>query len=110
MSILDPAYPPARQKMYIEVAQPAALVNIAKATGEAGFLAPIVPNYQDFRLKAEVPSLRIDDEGQLSGGEIDGMDLFRRARAKASSSPDTEVGPDSVPTLSFTSGSEGRPK
>ena len=112
MSILDPAYPPARQKMYIEVAQPAALVNIAKATDETGSLAPIVRDYidQDLQLKAEVPSLRIDDAGQLSGGEIDGIDLFRKARPKASSPPDTEVGPDSVPTLSFTSGSEGRPK
>ena len=112
MSILDPAYPPARQKIYLEVAQPCALVNLARATDEAGPLAPIVRNYidEELNLKAEVPSLSIDDEGMLSGGEIDGRDVFSLARAKASQPPNAPVGPDSNPTLSFTSGSEGRPK
>ncbi|KAL9638561.1 MAG: hypothetical protein Q9164_001483 [Protoblastenia rupestris] len=112
MSILDPAYPPTRQKVYLEVAQPRALVNIAKATDEAGPLAPVVRRYidEELQLKAEVPLLRIDDSGVLSGGEIGGKDLFAQIRTKASSPPDTQVGPDSVPTLSFTSGSEGRPK
>ncbi|KAM5351841.1 hypothetical protein ACJ41O_004564 [Fusarium nematophilum] len=36
MSVLDPLYPPTRQQIYLEVAQPCALVNIAKATDEAG--------------------------------------------------------------------------
>ncbi|KAI9762933.1 MAG: putative NRPS-like protein biosynthetic cluster [Geoglossum simile] len=112
LSILDPAYPPTRQKIYLEVAQPSALVNIARATDEAGPLAPIVRRYIDekLQLKAEVPSLRIGDSGVLSGGELCGGDLFAQVRAKSSSPPDTQVGPDSVPTLSFTSGSEGRPK
>jgi L-aminoadipate-semialdehyde dehydrogenase len=111
MSILDPAYPPARQKIHLEVAQPCALVNIARATDEAGPLAPIVRRYidEELPLKAEVPSLRIDDSGVLSGGEV-GRDIFSQVRTKASSPPDTQVGPDSAPTLSFTSGSEGRPK
>ncbi|ODH46207.1 L-aminoadipate-semialdehyde dehydrogenase [Paracoccidioides brasiliensis] len=112
MSILDPAYPPARQQIYLEVSQPCALVNIARATDEAGPLAPIVRKYidEELKLKAEVPSLRIHDNGFLSGGEIDGTDIFAQVRAKASSPPDTLVGPDSNPTLSFTSGSEGKPK
>lgn len=112
MSILDPAYPPTRQKVYLEVSRPCALVNIARATDEAGPLAPIVRKYidEELQLKAEVPSLRIGDDGFLSGGEIDGKDLFTHVRAKASSPPDVLVGPDSAPTLSFTSGSEGRPK
>ncbi|PGG98527.1 L-aminoadipate-semialdehyde dehydrogenase [Helicocarpus griseus UAMH5409] len=112
MSILDPAYPPARQQIYLEVSQPCALVNIARATDEAGPLAPTVRKYidEELKLKAEVPSLRIDDAGFLSGGEINGKDIFAQLRLKASSSPDTLVGPDSNPTLSFTSGSEGRPK
>ncbi|KAH0542855.1 putative NRPS-like protein biosynthetic cluster [Glutinoglossum americanum] len=112
LSILDPAYPPTRQKIYLEVAQPRALVNIARATDEAGPLAPIVRRYidEELLLKAEVPSLRIGDSGVLSGGEVGGSDLFTQVRAKASSPPDTQVGPDSAPTLSFTSGSEGRPK
>ncbi|EEH37605.1 L-aminoadipate-semialdehyde dehydrogenase large subunit [Paracoccidioides lutzii Pb01] len=112
MSILDPAYPPARQQIYLEVSQPCALINIARATDEAGPLAPIVRKYidEELKLKAEVPSLRIHDNGFLSGGEIDGTDIFAQVRAKASSPPDTLVGPDSNPTLSFTSGSEGKPK
>ena len=112
MSILDPAYPPARQKIYLEVAQPRALVNIARATDEAGPLAPVVRSYidEELELKAEVPSLRIGDNGALSGGEVGGKDVLAQVRAKASSPPDTPVGPDSLPTLSFTSGSEGRPK
>ena len=112
MSILDPAYPPARQKIYLEVAQPCALVNIGKATDEAGPLAPIVRQYidEELNLKAEVPALRIDDNGDLAGGELNGQDVFANVRSKASSPPDAPVGPDSAPTLSFTSGSEGRPK
>ena len=75
-------------------------------------MAPIVRRYidEELQLKAEVPSLRIGDSGVLSGGEVDGKDLFAQVRTKASSPPDTQVGPDSAPTLSFTSGSEGRPK
>ncbi|KAH8695281.1 putative alpha-aminoadipate reductase Lys2 [Talaromyces proteolyticus] len=111
-TVLDPAYPPARQKVYLEVAQPRALINIGRATEEAGPLAPVVRSYinEELHLKAEIPSLRIGDNGTLSGGEVDGNDIFREVRAKASTPPDAEVGPDSNPTLSFTSGSEGRPK
>lgn len=112
ISILDPLYPPARQQVYLEVAQPCALVNIARATDEAGPLAPLVRRYidQELNLKAEVPSLRIGDDGYLSGGQVEGRDIFAHVRAMADAPPDAPVGPDSNPTLSFTSGSEGRPK
>ena len=75
-------------------------------------MAPVVRAYidQELRLKTEVPSLRIDANGVLCGGELGGEDVFAQIRAKASSPPDIQVGPDSAPTLSFTSGSEGRPK
>ena len=110
--ILDPAYPPIRQKIYLEIAQPRAMINIAKATDEGGPLAPLVRSYidEELQLKAEVPSLRLCDDGVLVGGECGGSDVFSRVRTKASSPPNTQVGPDSVPTLSFTSGSEGIPK
>ncbi|CAM1504022.1 Fc.00g016130.m01.CDS01 [Cosmosporella sp. VM-42] len=112
MSVLDPQYPPSRQQIYLEVAQPCALINLTKATDEAGPLAPLVRRYinAELTLKTEVPSLRIGDDGVLSGGEINGVDVFAQVRSKASSGPDVLVGPDSNPTLSFTSGSEGRPK
>ena len=110
--ILDPAYPPMRQKIYLEVAQPVAMINIARATDEAGPLAPLVRSYidEELQLKAEVPSLRLLNDGVLLGGERDGTDVFAQATKRASVPPDVLVGPDSVPTLSFTSGSEGRPK
>lgn len=110
--MLDPAYPPARQQIYLEVAQPVALINLARATDEAGPLAPVVRRYIDdeLTLKTEIPSLRLGDDGVLSGGQVDGKDILAAARGKASSPPATLVGPDSNPTLSFTSGSEGRPK
>ncbi|KAF4637405.1 hypothetical protein G7Y89_g678 [Cudoniella acicularis] len=57
-----------------------------------------------------ISSLRIGGNGILSGGKFGGKDIFAQVRTKASSPPDTQVGPDSAPTLSFTSGSEGRPK
>ncbi|CAZ85576.1 unnamed protein product [Tuber melanosporum] len=60
-SVIDPAYPPARQNIYLQVAQPRALV----------------------------PGLAIQNDGTLVG---------------------VVIGPDSTPTLSFTSGSEGIPK
>ncbi|PMB71723.1 L-2-aminoadipate reductase large subunit [Beauveria bassiana] len=112
MSILDPLYPPTRQQIYLEVAQPCALVNIGKATDEAGPLAPLVRNYidQELTLKTEVPSLRIHDDGSLAGAEAGAQDIFAPVRSKAAQQPDVIVGPDSAATLSFTSGTEGRPK
>ena len=113
-SVIDPAYPPERQKIYLEVAQPRALVNIAKATIEAGPLSRLVRDYIDheLHLKTEVPSLRITDDGFLTGGcgLLDDQDVLNPQRKLAADSPGVVVGPDSNPTLSFTSGSEGRPK
>lgn len=112
MTVLDPAYPPARQKIYLEVSQPRALIKIGRATDENGPLADLVQGYidQELQLKAQVPELRLLDDGTLSGGQIDSQDIFEPLRSLASSPPDVIVGPDSNPTLSFTSGSEGRPK
>jgi len=112
LTVLDPAYPPARQKIYLEVSQPRALLKIGRATDENGPLAPLVQTYidNDLQLKTEVPELRLRDDGYLYGGEVDGQDIFAGVRSLASAPPDVVVGPDSNPTLSFTSGSEGRPK
>ena len=111
-SVIDPLYPPERQKVYLEVAQPRALVNIQKATEDAGPLSNLVRTYIDksLRLKIEVPALRLEDNGHLSGGVRCGTDVFQSVYARAHEHPEILVGPDSHPTLSFTSGSEGRPK
>ncbi|KAI0485188.1 alpha-aminoadipate reductase [Xylariaceae sp. FL0804] len=112
VTVLDPLYPPQRQQIYLEVSQPKALISIGKATDENGPLAPLVRKYidEELSIKTEIPGLRLGDDGVLSGGERDGKDVFAGVRDKASSPPDVLVGPDSNPTLSFTSGSEGRPK
>lgn len=75
-------------------------------------LAPLVQKYidEDLGIKVRIPELRLSDAGLLSGGDKEGVDIFDSLRSKASSPPDVIVGPDSYPTLSFTSGSEGRPK
>lgn len=75
-------------------------------------LAPLVQKYidEELSIKTQIPDLRLSDAGLLSGGEKGGRDIFDSVRDKASSPPDVLVGPDSNPTLSFTSGSEGRPK
>ncbi|OAA45400.1 L-aminoadipate-semialdehyde dehydrogenase large subunit [Metarhizium rileyi] len=112
VTVLDPLYPPQRQQIYLEVSQPKALISIGKATDEHGPLAPLVQEYikNELNIKTQIPNLRLSDTGMLSAGEDQGSDIFASTRAKASSPPSVLVGPDSNPTLAFTSGSEGRPK
>jgi L-aminoadipate-semialdehyde dehydrogenase len=112
-SVLDPLYPADRQTIYLEVAQPKALICIQKATDEAGPLDPKVRNFIDtkLQLKTEVPSLELGNDAFLRSGIIqDGHDIFLNASETQKISPDVEIGPDDTPTLSFTSGSEGKPK
>lgn len=111
-SVIDPAYPPERQNIYLDVARPRALINIAKATTDAGELSDIVRSFinENLELRTEIPALALHDDGSLTGGSIDGQDVFTKQVDLRSQSVGVVVGPDSIPTLSFTSGSEGRPK
>lgn len=112
-SVIDPAYPPDRQIIYLEVAQPRALVNIKKATSEAGQLGPTVRSYinNNLDLRTEVPALKLQDDGTVLGGSLSGgPDCLQNHISHKAKLPGVVVGPDSTPTLSFTSGSEGRPK
>lgn len=112
-SVIDPAYPADRQNIYLEVAQPRALVCIEKAKQEAGELAPLVRNYisTNLNLRTEVPGLMLHDDGSVTGGSLQGgEDCLQAQQALKEELPGVLVGPDSTPTLSFTSGSEGRPK
>lgn len=111
-SVLDPAYPPDRQNVYLEVSKPRALVVIDKATQEAGALDDKVRAFikDNLSLRTEVPALRLHDNGTLTGGAKDSKDIFEELLSSKSKGPGVVVGPDSTPTLSFTSGSEGRPK
>ncbi|KAI9839556.1 MAG: large subunit of alpha-aminoadipate reductase [Sarea resinae] len=111
-SVIDPAYPPDRQNIYLDVARPRALVVIEKASREAGELSEKVRSFIDtnLELRAEVPSLILKDDGSLLGGMIGGQDVLAPQTSLKGKPPGVVVGPDSTPTLSFTSGSEGRPK
>ena len=111
-SVLDPAYPPERQNIYLEVARPRALVIIEKATLEAGELAEPVQTFvtANLDLRTKIPGLALKDGGILVGGKINGRDVLDATQNMRATSPGIVVGPDSTPTLSFTSGSEGRPK
>ncbi|KAJ3130118.1 large subunit of alpha-aminoadipate reductase [Nowakowskiella sp. JEL0407] len=108
-SVIDPAYPPSRQIVYLSVAKPRGLVVLKRA----GVLDESVRTYikTELSIKCEVPALEISDNGLLSGGSLDGSaDVFTVDSAKKSEYPNVEIGPDSVGTLSFTSGSTGTPK
>ncbi|KAF8420109.1 hypothetical protein EV426DRAFT_719603 [Tirmania nivea] len=107
-SVIDPAYPPARQNIYLQVAQPRALVVIEKA----GKLAPLVRKYiaDELSILTEVPALAIQADGTPLGGEVNGKDVLAGQVSLRAEGTGIVVGPDSNPTLSFTSGSEGIPK
>lgn len=107
-SVIDPAYPAARQNIYLTVAQPKGLIVLHKA----GTLAQSVRNYieTELNLLADVPSLEIQDDGSLLGGLVNGKDVLADQVSLKAKPTGVVVGPDSTPTLSFTSGSEGIPK
>jgi L-aminoadipate-semialdehyde dehydrogenase len=111
-SVIDPSYPPDRQIIYLDVSRPRALVVIDKATREAGELTSKVRDWikENLSLRTEIPGLEIKDDGTLLGGIVDGKDILEPQLSLKAKGPGIVVGPDSVPTLSFTSGSEGRPK
>ncbi|OJJ79156.1 L-aminoadipate-semialdehyde dehydrogenase [Aspergillus glaucus CBS 516.65] len=110
--VIDPAYPPERQNIYLDVARPRALVVIEKATRDAGELSETVRTFirENLELWTEVPALSLRDDGSLLGSSVDGKDVFADQVCLKSKPVGVVVGPDSIPTLSFTSGSEGRPK
>ncbi|KAI4218988.1 MAG: hypothetical protein L6R36_008634, partial [Xanthoria steineri] len=111
-SVIDPAYPSDRQIIYLDVAKPKALIIIEKASQEAGELTPHVRSYvsDNLNLKTEIPALALQDVGTLTGGQRGGQDVLSPQTHLANQLPGLIIGPDDIPTLSFTSGSEGRPK
>ncbi|KAK9235544.1 hypothetical protein V1525DRAFT_259803 [Lipomyces kononenkoae] len=107
-SVIDPAYPAARQNIYLSVAQPKGLIVLKKA----GVLAISVRKYieTELSLLVDVPQLELQDDGTLLGGLVDGKDILADQFQFKAKQTGVVVGPDSTPTLSFTSGSEGIPK
>ncbi|OJT03479.1 L-2-aminoadipate reductase [Trametes pubescens] len=109
-SVIDPAYPPSRQTIYLKVAQPRALV-VLKGAGK---ISPSVREFinTELEIRVEVPALELLADGQIVGGShTEGSaDVLHPQKHLASTDPDVSLGPDSVATLSFTSGSTGIPK
>jgi L-aminoadipate-semialdehyde dehydrogenase len=112
VSVLDPQYPPERQKILLGVASPRFLVCIQRANREFGKLSEIAMDFvtSNLSIKAAIPALELSDNGELKGGNVDGKDCLAPQLSRRDEFPNVLVGPDSAPTLSFTSGSEGRPK
>ncbi|KAI9291055.1 large subunit of L-aminoadipate-semialdehyde dehydrogenase [Neoconidiobolus thromboides FSU 785] len=106
-NVIDPAYPPDRQQVYLSVAQPKCILVLKKA----GDLIDSVKDYinKELSLRGQIIGLEMDDIGNLSyigeDGQSTQFDITQQ-----DNSPKIELGPDSIATLSFTSGSTGIPK
>lgn len=107
--LIDPAYPPSRQTIYLRVAQPRGLVVLKGA----GTISPSVREFisTELQVRVEVPALELLANGEIVGGSgPDGSDVLTKQVSLADQDPAIVLGPDSVGTLSFTSGSTGIPK
>ncbi|KAF8633050.1 hypothetical protein AX15_001530 [Amanita polypyramis BW_CC] len=108
-SVIDPAYPPTRQIIYLRVAQPRGLVVLKGA----GTINPSVREFlnTELKMRVEVPALEILPTGEIEGGAgDDGTDVLKSLVHLADTDPNVALGPDTVATFSFTSGSTGIPK
>ncbi|KAI0317313.1 alpha-aminoadipate reductase Lys1p [Amylostereum chailletii] len=108
-SVIDPAYPPSRQTVYLRVAQPRGLVVLKGA----GTISPTVREFTSTELNVcvEVPALELLPDGSIVGGPgAGGEDVLQPQVSLGDIDPAVPLGPDSVGTLSFTSGSTGIPK
>ncbi|KAF8067844.1 alpha-aminoadipate reductase Lys1p [Lyophyllum atratum] len=108
-SVIDPAYPASRQIIYLRVAQPRGLV-VLKGAGAIG---PSVREFlsTELKIRVEVPALEVLPGGGISGGlDANGVDVLQSHTRLGDTDPNVALGPDSVGTLSFTSGSTGIPK
>ena len=109
-SVIDPAYPPARQTVYLDVAKPKGLV-VIRAAGE---LDQFVEDFiaKELEVVSRIPSIAIQNDGSIEGGKLQNEenDCLAPYEGLKDKRTGVVVGPDSNPTLSFTSGSEGIPK
>ncbi|PFH47393.1 hypothetical protein AMATHDRAFT_67824 [Amanita thiersii Skay4041] len=108
-SVIDPAYPTSRQIIYLRVAQPRGLI-VLKGAGK---ISSSVREFMDMELKirAEVPALEVFPNGDINGGaDILENDVLKSLLHLRDTDPNVALGPDSIGTLSFTSGSTGIPK
>ncbi|SCW01285.1 LAFE_0D09208g1_1 [Lachancea fermentati] len=109
-SVIDPAYPPARQTVYLGVAKPRGLIVIRAAGQLDQYVEDYISNELD--VVSRIPSIAIQSDGSIQGGctENQSEDCLQPYQHLRDTRSGVVVGPDSNPTLSFTSGSEGIPK
>ncbi|PBK70807.1 acetyl-CoA synthetase-like protein [Armillaria solidipes] len=109
VSIIDPAYPASHQIIYLRVTQPRGLIVLKGA----GIIAPSMCEFisTDLKIRVEVPALEIKPDGGIFGGAgQDDVDILHSLSNLAETDPNIVLGPDSIGTLSFTSGSTGIPR
>ena len=100
---IDPTYPPTRQIIYLEVGSPAGLIVIQAAGAPPNLVREYI--LSKLPLKAYLADFNIHDLLESSGNLFPQGVPFTGSHA-----PEVVVGPDSIPSLCFTSGSEGKPK
>jgi L-2-aminoadipate reductase len=82
----------------------------------AGTISPAVRMFisSELQVRVEVPALEILESGEIRGGihvgSIDQLDSLASSARLGGTDPNIALGPDSIGTLSFTSGSTGIPK
>lgn len=114
-SVIDPAYLTDLQIVYLDVAHPMSLIMIEKESREEGQPRQQVRNWihGNLDLRAEISALELLNDGTLRGGaNSSGKSVSSSDKQQSKGKhPGVVVGPESVPTLRFTRGSEGgRPK
>ncbi|KIM33712.1 hypothetical protein M408DRAFT_60290 [Serendipita vermifera MAFF 305830] len=102
-SVIDPAYPPSRQTVYLNVARPRGLIVLLGA----GTIHKSVREFitTELNICVEISGLEMQENGVVAA-----KDGFQGAEELSGQDPAVALGPDSVGTLSFTSGSTGIPK
>jgi L-aminoadipate-semialdehyde dehydrogenase len=78
----------------------------------AGNIGPSVREFlsDNLKIRVEVPALEFSPTGEILGGLVSGSDVLESRHHLAETDPNVILGPDSIGTLSFTSGSTGIPK
>lgn len=99
-TVIDPAYPVQRQIIYLSVAKPKAVITLKLA----GSLDPEVQDYINKELSV------VCQLNNLAPTVEESPELGKALEPDSSTNPGVKVGPNSVGTLSFTSGSTGIPK